>query len=501
MDIQVSSGPLREYEGDAVIVAALEDAPLEGMAAEADAALGGLLEGLRQSKEIRGKQSEVTVVHTQGRLPAGRVAVVGLGKQSEERFLTLRRAAGAAARRLRDRGCRRVGIALQGHAPPHARLERTVRTLVEGGFAGLYRGNERKTERELPDELDELTVLGIPEEERELAAEAARAGSVVGEATNYARGLVNLPPNEVTPARLAEEAEGIAESHELALDVLGPEQIRELGMGCLAAVEMGSEHRGRLIVLRRAGPETGPKLALVGKGLTFDSGGLSLKPADKMDTMKMDMAGGAAVLGAMRAAAQLELPLTLIGLIPAAENLPGGRSYRPGDVLTALSGKTVEVVNTDAEGRLVLADALAYAVRLGATHIVDVATLTGACIVALGHVAAGVMGTDNSLVEAILDAGEWAGERMWRLPLFPEYRRLLDSAIADIKNVGDRTAGAIAGGWFLREFVGDTPWAHLDIAGTAWAEKDQPHQIVGGTGAGTGTLVSLAEQLAGVRVQ
>jgi leucyl aminopeptidase len=448
--------------------------------------------------QIRGKQSEITILHTQAKLPARRVAVVGLGDGDDDPFLALRRAMAAAARSLRDRGCRRVATTLHLDAPEGARPERAVRTIVESAYSGLYRGEEHKTEPEQPDLLDEFTLLDIAEDQRAPAEAAARSARIAGEATSYARRLVNLPPNEITPARLADEASQIARQFDLALDVLGPDRIRELGMGCLAAVEQGSDERGRLIALRRAGPDTGPKLALVGKGLTFDSGGLSLKPSDKMDTMKQDMAGAAAVLAAVRAAAELQLDLTIVGLLPAAENLPSGRSYKPGDVLTAHNGKTVEIANTDAEGRLILADALAYAVRLGATHIVDVATLTGACIVALGHIAAGIMGNDSSLVEALLDAGERAGERMWRLPLFPEYRRLLDSKIADIKNVGDRSAGAIVGGWFLREFVQDVPWAHIDIAGTAWNEKDQPHEVAGATGAATRTLIAFAERLAGV---
>jgi len=281
------------------------------------------------------------------------------------------------------------------------------------------------------------------------------------------------------------------------VEILEPEQVEALGMGAFLAVARGSDEPSRLIVLRHRGEGDGPVLAFVGKGLTFDSGGISIKPSDKMETMKLDMAGGAAVLAATRAIAELKLGVDVVGVIPATENLPGGRAYKPGDVVRALNGKTIEIISTDAEGRLILADALAYARQLGATHLVDVATLTGACIIALGHVAAGVMGNDTALVDAVLDTGESAGERMWRLPLFPEYRAQLDSKIADIKNVGGRAAGSITAGLFLREFVGDTCWAHIDIAGTAWSEKDEPHQVEGATGAGTRTLIALAERIAG----
>ncbi|UCC67499.1 MAG: leucyl aminopeptidase, partial [Armatimonadota bacterium] len=349
----------------------------------------------------------------------------------------------------------------------------------------------------LPQELDELSLLGVSEDDAEAVSEAARAGRVAGEATNYARRLVNLPPNEVTPSRLAEEAAAAGESTGLEVEVLGPDQLERLGMGAFLAVARGSEEPARLMVLRHRGKEGGPRIAFIGKGLTFDSGGLSIKPAEKMETMKQDMAGAAAVLGALRAVGQLKLGVDVLGVIPAAENLPSGRAYRPGDIVKALNGKTIEIVSTDAEGRLLLADGLAYARQLGATHLIDVATLTGACIIALGHVAAGVMGNDSPFLEAVLDAGDRAGERMWRLPLFPEYRAQLDSKTADLKNVGGRPAGTITGAWFLREFVGDTAWAHMDIAGTAWSEKDEPHQVEGATGAGTRTLIALAERMAG----
>jgi len=371
-----------------------------------------------------------------------------------------------------------------------------VRAVIEGAYVGLYAGGECKTRRELPEEIEELSLVGLADAQGNLAR-AAGVAEVAGRATNYARRLVNLPGNEVTPTRLADEAVQLASEGALEVDILEPPQIEELGMGAFMAVAAGSEQPARLIVLRHRGAEAGPTLALVGKGITFDSGGISIKPSDRMHLMKEDMAGAAAVLAAVGAAAKLGLKLNILGLIPAAENLPSGRAYKPGDVVKAVNGKTIEIISTDAEGRLLLADAISYARHLGATHVVDVATLTGACVVALGHVAAGVMGNDSALVEAILDAGERAGERMWRLPLFPEYRAQLDSKVADLMNVGGRPAGTITAGWFLREFAEETCWAHVDIAGTAWNEKDQPHQVEGATGAGTRTLIALAEKMAG----
>ena len=509
MELEFLAGSALQYEGDAVVVGALKGAPLQCQAAEVNTALGGLLERLIASGEIRGRQSEVTIIHVERErapaLHADRVAVVGLGEANRDPLFAMRRAGGAAARVLRDRGCRRVGLALHLQTPQAVRPEQSARAIVEGVYAGLYRSEECKGERELPDEFDALTLLGISGDRDDPVVSAGRAGAIAGEATNYARRLVNLPANIVTPGRLAQEANESAQAYGFEAEILGMERITEMGMGAFAAVARGSEEPACLIVLRhrrRAGGHVpsrveGPHVAFVGKGLTFDSGGISMKPSDKMETMKHDMAGGAAVLAAMRAVAQLKLDLNVTAIIPATENLPSGRAFKPGDVLTAMNGKTIEIISTDAEGRLILADSLAYACQLGATHIIDVATLTGACIIALGHVASGVMGNDTALVEAVVDAGERAGERMWRLPLFPEYRSQLDSTIADIKNVGGRPAGTITGGWFLREFIGDTAWVHMDIAGTAWSEKNEPHQIEGGTGAGTRTLIALAERIAG----
>lgn len=497
MEITVSSESVVEYEGDAVVVGVVQKALLSGPAGEANSALGGLIAQLMDVGEIRGKAGELTVLHTQGRLPTPRVAVVGLGESSHLDLFTVRRAMGAAARQLRDRGCHRVATTLAQTPPVAFRPEMLMRAVVEGSYVGLYRGEERKSDPGLLEELDELRLIGLSAADLETAVAAGNAARIAGEATNYARWLVNLPGGDITPARLAQEAVEVAEQTGMEVRVLEPEELRGMGLGALLAVAQGSANPPRLIVLRHAGAKEQPRLALVGKGITFDSGGISIKSWPDLHLMKADMAGAAAVLAAMRAIAVRGLALDVTAVIPAAENMPGGRAYRPGDVVRSLSGKTIEIISTDAEGRLILADALTYARELGATHMVDVATLTGACVVALGHVASGVFGTDSALVEAVLDAGEAAGERMWRLPLFPEYRRLLDSKLADLKNVGGRPGGAITGAWFLREFVGETSWAHVDIAGTAHSERDEPHQVEGATGAGTRMLIALAERLAG----
>jgi leucyl aminopeptidase len=486
-----------QYGGDAVVLGVYKGAALPEAASQADEALGGLLRRLQESGEITGRQSEVTIVHTQQKLPAPRVVVVGLGESSADGMWAVRRAMGAAARTLQDRGCRRLATTLHQQAPQGVRPGRAVRALVESAYVGIYKGGECKSE-EAPGNLEEIAFLGLLGEESGAVADAVSAGRAAGQAANRARQLVNLPPNDVTPSRLTEYAVEMAKGTDLEVEILDAERMAALGMGALLAVAQGSQEPGRLIVLRHHGKTEGrPRVAFIGKGMTFDSGGISLKPSDKMETMKQDMAGAAAVLGAMGAVAELDLDLDVIGLVPAAENLPSGSAYRPGDVLRSLSGKTIEVISTDAEGRLLLADTLTYACQLGATHLIDIATLTGACIIALGHVASGVMGNDSALVDAVIDAAEGSGERTWRLPLYPEYRQQLDSEVADIKNVGGRAAGAITGGWFLREFVGDTAWVHIDIAGTAWVDKAEPDRVKGGTGAGTRTLIALAERLSG----
>ena len=335
---------------------------------------------------------------------------------------------------------------------------------------------------------------GAPQDARKTASEAADRGRVFGESCNVARWLANEPGNTLTPRVFADRAAAIAAEAKLGVDVLDETRIAELGMGLLLGVARGSSEPPRLIVLHHdpAGAPGTPVLGLVGKGITFDSGGISIKPADGMERMKDDMAGGAAVLGAMRAMALLGAPIRVVGVIPTTENMPGGRAVKPGDILRGASGKTVEVINTDAEGRLVLGDGLWYAQRLGATHLVDIATLTGACVVALGKITSGLFGTPHRWVEVVREAADRAGDRVWPMPLFDEYREQLRSDIADFTNTGGRPAGAITAALFLKEFAGNVPWAHLDIAGTAWAEEAKPFLPRGASGVAVRTLAELA---------
>jgi leucyl aminopeptidase len=320
---------------------------------------------------------------------------------------------------------------------------------------------------------------------------------VIGEAANFAREIINEPSNFMTPSELARRAEEVARECGLEVDVLDEARMKELGMGSLLGVAQGSAEPAKLIVLTYTPPsESKETVAIVGKGVTFDTGGISIKPADGMEKMKYDMAGGATTIAAMRAIAQLRPNVNVIGLVPAVENMPGGRAQRPGDVVRSMSGKTIEVINTDAEGRLILCDALSYALKLGATKIVDLATLTGAVSIALGDVYVAVLGNNQQWTEEIIAAGKEVGEKIWQLPLDKEYREQIKSEIADIKNVGGRKAGTITGAYFLREFVGDTPWAHLDIAGTAWNDSNKPYLSVGPTGVCVRTLVNLVSKVA-----
>jgi leucyl aminopeptidase len=342
-----------------------------------------------------------------------------------------------------------------------------------------------------------VTLLVPSRAGKEAARRGAERGRVVAEAQNYARELAARPANVVTPHYLGDEARQIGQELGLKVTILDEEAMRSDGMAALLAVAAGSAEEPRFIAIEHTPLEGRRPVALVGKGVTFDAGGLSLKTPENMQTMKYDMSGAAAVLGAVRAIARLQLPLNVVGLIPAVENMPSGRAMRPGDVISSRSRKTIEVLNTDAEGRLILADALSYAARYEPEALVDVATLTGACVVALGHEAIGLMGTDQALMDEIRAAGERSGERVWQLPLWDEYRELLKSEVADIKNTGGRPAGTISAAIFLREFVGSVPWAHLDIAGTAWAEKAGPLQPVGPTGVGVRLLTEWLRRRSG----
>ena len=483
--VGTAEGPPGEADLDLLAVLVPTRGPLEGPAAAADGWLEGALSRCREQEAFRGKEDETFL------LPAGgddrpHVLAVGAG-EGETTPDRLRRAGGLAVRHARRHRLASAGLWLPaGTAPGDGTA---VQAAAEGLVLGDWSFDElRDPEAEKsPPPPPERVVVGASSLPAGAAAAADR-GAGLARAQNWTRGLVARPGNVATPSFLAARAEETGGRFGLDVEVWGPDRMRREGFGAHLAVARGSDQEPRFLILRHEGADESPAV-LVGKGVTFDSGGISLKPSKGMEEMKYDMAGGAAVLGALRAAADLGLERRVVGLVPCAENLPSGRALKPGDVVRGVSGTSIEVVNTDAEGRLLLSDALAYAHRLDPGAVVDLATLTGSCVVALGHHAAGLMSPDDGLAEALLAAGRRTGERLWRLPLWDEYRGQLDSEVADIKNSGDRSAGAITAGKFLQEFVGEAPWAHLDVAGTAWSEEDRPYQPEGATGMGVRLLV------------
>ncbi|MEN8143578.1 MAG: leucyl aminopeptidase [Gemmatimonadota bacterium] len=460
------------------------DQDLSGRAAALDAELGGPLSRLLQSG-FKAAAGETRPLFSGG-AETPHLLAVGLGPGEGLDAESARRVAGKAVQVGRANALAAVAIEIP---PPEEQGLEVVQAAAEGLCLGdwAYEDLRRPDSDRVSPPAPSRGAIFLGGEQAG-AAEAASRGQTIAECQNFARRLVTLPGNIATPAYLEEQARGLGERHGLRVEAWGPDRLRSEGFGALLAVAAGSRVEPRFLVLEHQGTGGAPTV-LVGKGVTFDSGGISIKPASGMEDMKYDMAGAAAVLGAMRAVAELDLPRRVIGLIPATENLPSGTALKPGDVIRGLSGTSIEVINTDAEGRLILSDALAFATRLKPVAIVDLATLTGACVVALGHHAMGLMASDDTLARSLKVAGESSGERVWRLPLWPEYRRQLDSDIADIKNSGGRDAGTITAAWFLRDFVDETPWVHLDIAGVAWAEKAGPYQPKGATGAGVRLLV------------
>lgn len=462
--------------------------------------LGGVLARAVDAGDLRGGEEEALVVYATGEEGPRRVVALGAGREEEATPETLRRWAGRAVRQAER--LRLEAMALHLWVPSGISREWAVRSLVEGAALAAWDFRELKVHpagngEEGPPPLVTSVAIQVQPVDEE-AETGAAVGRAVAAGQNLARTLQMRPGNLATPSHLAEEARDLAETWGLRLMVLGPREMAEERMHAILAVARGSAEEPRFLVLEHPGGKAGdPPLVLVGKGLTFDAGGISIKPAAGMESMKFDMSGGAAVLGALRSIAELRLPVNVVGIIPSTENLPGGSALKPGDVIRTRGGKTVEVINTDAEGRLILADALDWARGLEPAAVVDCATLTGAVVVALGSQAAAVLGTDERLVQELRDAGDRAGERCWPLPLYREYRRQLDSTVADLQNVGGREAGTITAAWFLREFVGEVPWAHLDIAGTAYGEKPQPYQRKGGYGFPVRLLVEWVRSRAG----
>jgi len=498
MEITAKTGRIEQEEAELIVVNLFEGVKSPGGATGAvDRALGGLITDLITSGDLTGKQNELAVLYTQGAIPARRVMVVGLGKEAEFDLDRVRDAAGTVAKRVRELGVRSYSTIVHGGGKAGLSAELAAQAIVEGTILSLYKFLKHKstTDKEKTG-VERLTFVEFDPDRLPQVEAGARVGQVIAESVCLARDLINHPANVVTPTMLAETARQLAEEYGLRCQVLDEEQMAELGMGALLGVARGSQEPARFIILERnAERQDLDTIVLVGKGLTFDSGGISIKSSEGMEEMKTDMAGGAVVLATLRTAGILDLPLHVVGLVPATENLPGGRAYRPGDVLRSLSGQTIEVISTDAEGRLILADALAYAQRYKPQAVIDLATLTGSCIVALGHIASGLMGTDAELVARLKRASQITAEPVWELPLLKDYYRQIESEVADVKNVGGRPAGAVTAGAFLSRFAQGYPWAHLDIAGTTWIESDKTYPArsylpaPGATGFGVRLLV------------
>jgi leucyl aminopeptidase len=445
---------------------------------ELDRAAGGALQRLWSAGDFSGKRDETALIYPSG--AAERILLVGIGKGEEVSRGTIRRAAAIAAKRMRALGVTHGALHLPDESRGGVRAAEAGQAVAEGLAQGVWQFLEMKRpgeDRKAP--LERVDLLA----DDDAVAEGHRIGAAIGAGQTLARGIQVLPGNVCTPTYLGRAAEELAARHGHGVTVLDKTAIAREKMGGLLAVAQGSEEEPRFIVLEYNGADGAP-IVLVGKGVTFDTGGISIKPAQNMEDMKYDMSGAAAVLGTFEMLGRLRPPVHVIGLVPTTENMPSGTAVKPGDVITSHLGKTIEVINTDAEGRLILCDALSWARRYRPACVIDIATLTGAIVVALGNVAAGVMGTDDALVEEVRRAGDRAGERVWPLPLWDEYRDLMKSDIADVKNAGGRPAGSISAGWFLREFVEGYPWAHLDIAGTAYTEREDPSRVKGPTGMG-----------------
>ena len=498
MDITVKAGRIEKEPSEVIVLGHFEgESALSEEMAAVDKALRGQMRKVLVAEEFTGKANQLFLLHTLGEIPAERVLLVGLGKKRDFSPERARQAAGTAARHVRDLGLKTFSILIFSHGAA-LRLDQSAQAIVEGSLLGLYQFTPYRTEnRSEIKEIRHIRLITRAEKRRDQATLGARRGQVLAESTNFARDLCNHPSNVVTPTRFSKEARAVAKKLGLKCQVLERADAKHLGMGAFLGVARGSREPPKFIVLEYHGTKRKESpVVLVGKTVTFDSGGISLKPAENMEQMKTDMAGGAAVFGALRAVAQLKLPISLIAILPATENMPSGTAIKPGDVVKTLSGKTVEVINTDAEGRMILADALTFATRYKPSAIIDLATLTGACVVALGHHATGILGNNSRLIERLKRAGEECGERVWELPLWEEYFKQIKSDVADMKNVGGRGAGAITAAAFLNKFVEDSPWAHLDIAGTARIEEGRPYIPKGATGVGVRLLVQYLSKLA-----
>ncbi len=484
---------------DALVLGIFEGEPdLAADVKGVDAALGGVIADVLAGGSFVGKAGSQMSMPTGGRIGAKWLVLLGLGKAKDFKLENWRQMAGRVVSSAKDLKLKTAGTALPDPHRLEAGAQALGQALAEGALLGSYTYEAYKTEKDEPSPTVETLAVFAGPHDADALRRGIKEGETISTAVCFTRDLVQAPAKDLTPTVLADKAKLMAQEVGVSCQILTEKEAADLKMGAFLGVAKGAmeSQPPRFIVMEYL-PNKGEKpLVFVGKGITFDSGGISIKPAEGMEKMKYDMAGGAAVVGAMRAIAALELPINVVGLVPATENMPGGHAIHPGDILTAMNGKTIEVINTDAEGRLVLADALAYAEKYDPEIVVDLATLTGACVIALGHQAIGILGNNQDLVDKVMAAGERAWERCWQLPLWDEYNDSIKSDIADMKNSGGRAGGTITAAAMLAKFTSKYTWAHLDIAGTAWEEKGRPYAPKGATGVGVRLLVELAKDYA-----
>jgi leucyl aminopeptidase len=492
MKTTLSLSPASQIETECLAVVVLdrgEKDKTQAAVSAADKTVQQAVSELLGSGDVTGKLFELSWLHRPAGVKAKRLLLVGGGKAKNFSPAELRKVAGAAVRALKPRNLRSLAFVL----PEQIATDSGVKAIVEGALVGDFDSDTYKSDRK-DQTVESLAVVAAGDQGKlQRALDEAR---IVGESQNFTRELVNEPSNRMTPTILAKHAQEMSKEFGLKCEVFGADKIKEMKMGAFWGVAQGSDEPPALIVMRYepAGAPEKPVLGLVGKGITFDTGGISIKPADGMEKMKYDMAGGATMIGVMRAIAQLKPKVKVIGIVCATENMPSGKAQKPGDIQRAMSGKTIEIINTDAEGRLVLADGLCYARQLGCTHLIDAATLTGAVVVALGYANAGVFASDDNMYQKFAKAIGEAGEKMWRMPLGDDYLEQMRSSIADLQNTGGRYGGACTAAAFLKEFAEDTPWIHLDIAGTAWMEDNKPWIAKGPSGIAVRSLIEFARE-------
>ncbi len=488
---------IKDIMADAVVIGIYEDVKsLSSDLADIDRQLGGVISDMIGGDDFKGKEGETLLIYTLGKIPAKKILLLGLGKKEDFKIDAIRKVIGKAVKQL-EKSKTGTAAVLPVGLDKNISPETVAQCIVEGAMLASYKFNKYKTgDEDKENNLKELYIVNTDNSMADDMHEGIKIGKALADGTIIARDLINEPSNIVTPEAMADKAMEIANKHGLEIKISEREDMQKLGMDCFLGVAQGSDKPPKLITIKYfGGDKDDGVLGLVGKGLTFDSGGISIKPSSGMEEMKGDMGGAAAVLGAMDVVGSLKPKANVIGIVGTCENMPSGKAYKPGDILNSMGGKTIEVLNTDAEGRLVLIDCIAYALKEGATKLVDIATLTGACVVALGSTATGLISNNDEFVKEVEAAAEKAGEKVWQLPSYPEYKELIKSDWADLKNTGGREAGTITAGLFLGEFAGENPWVHMDIAGTSMLTNDKSGLVKGATGVGVRTLYHLVKSM------